>query len=248
MLRNKDYVGLSWIIAKPPYAYLRNQFTLNAFGRRTISKGSLYAQLGIRPVKANIFIDGAFFKKIAFVAGYSINKRSKRVTLSATAEIRYYGEVFNFHYNDINLLYRKPAADVYGMYANTTGTYLYPLRKFETPFSQWAVFTEYDGYDIGAVSLSGTSLFHLSQKMNVTLEGDFNFIKGRLGEGWSDPLLNRTTNFLYPFFRAEFCYTPAENLLASVYLINKAINLDVHYPTHYLLSRPCLGIRIHAAF
>src|SRR4029079_3414122 len=98
-----------------------------------------------RPFDAD-FLVGDFSKKSALLIGIKFSGENKKFSHSLKAEARYYGYLFNFdYYNWDTVLYRRPRTDINSNYANTVGPYLYPLRKFDTPFIQWAVFTEYTG-------------------------------------------------------------------------------------------------------
>lgn len=244
-----NYIGLSWVIAYPPYAPLKNFYSLNFFGRKSGKDRAVYFQLGYRPFSDDFFKKQTVFDHAAFVAGASTQYEGKRFRYETAVELRHYGWLFNALHSDARVRYRMPASNVVEMYANTVGNYLYPLRKFSTPFSQWAVFTEYAGFTVNAVTLQGKSAYLFSRKAECGLAYDFNLIQGRLNDFFSvQPNESRSTSFLYPFFEGSFSYLPAENFNVSLFLSNKAMNLDVSYPTHYLLARPTVGLSVKANF
>ncbi|HEV8079265.1 MAG TPA: hypothetical protein VGP43_01030 [Chitinophagaceae bacterium] len=245
---DKNYIGLSLVTAKPPFYKHFDNRIINLFGRKTFKSSALYAQLGIRIIDRENFVFIRNLRKQAgLVAGYSIKKKSKYFEFTSQAEARYYGYVFNISHADFSLRYRKPAKDIYEMYANTVGEYLYPLRKFETLFSQWAVFTEYGGYNLGGISVAGNSIYMYSKKLNISIDYDINYITARFDDLFSDPVPKKSS-FLYPFFTLNFIYKPAENTNVTIFFTNKTMNLDIHYPTHYFLSRPCIGLKVFANF
>ncbi len=245
----KDHIGFSWVLARPPFYPLKNYFNLNLFGRKSFGKTNLYAQLGYRPLEIDPAAEQNLLHQAAFVVGVKTEKQGKRFRHEALVELRHYGWQFNFTYMGLGTRYRRPANDINEMYANTVGKFLYPLRKFTTPFSQWAVFTEYPGYNILAASLQGKFIYHFSQKFEGGLDYDVNLVQGRLHDiFYLSPGLKRSTLFLYPFFEPSISYTPAENFNVSLFFSNKAMNLDVSYPTHYLLAKPALGISVEANF
>jgi hypothetical protein len=245
---DKNYLGFSFAIAKPPGYTTNDNRLINFFGRKTFKKSALYAQVGIRIVDRENFIFIRNLRKQAgLLAGYSIKKNRGKFELNNQTEIRYYGYVFNFSHADFLLRYRNPAKDIYEIFANTVGEYIYPLRKFETPFSQWAVFTEYEGYNLGGVNISGNLLYKYSKKIYVSFDYDINYITARFDDLFSDPVPKRS-NFLYPFFNLNFIYKPAENTNIILFVTNKSMNLDIHYPTQYLLSKPCFGFKLTAMF
>ncbi|HEX7846226.1 MAG TPA: hypothetical protein VF476_10545, partial [Chitinophagaceae bacterium] len=138
------------------------------------------------------------------------------------------------------------AANEIEMYANTTGKYLYPLRKFDTPFSQWAVFTEYSGYNLWALSCTGQLEYSLDKKFSLMLDYDLNAITAKLDKGFGiNPGEERRSSFIYPFFKSGFRYSPIREFYFSVYVTNKAMNLDIGYPTLYLAKKPFVGVELN---
>jgi hypothetical protein len=239
-------LGISWVTVPPPSAQIRYHSYLNVFGNVHYSNGwQLFAQLSFHPLNAGAF-DGFFglSKQIGMVAGIQKEYRQKRLWVSNRTELRYYGLTYNFSHYDRELRYRDSAHDEWGMYANTTGKYLYPLRKFETPFSQWAVFTEYVGYNVFVATTVGECKYELLNKLNTGLNYDINAIFARLGKVFTNPGEKRTSFFVYPFFKAWVRYCPLKEFYFSFFISNKTMNLDVSYPTHYLLKKPFGGIEL----
>lgn len=246
----KGFVGFSWVIARPPFSPLKNFYSLSLSGKKVWGSTSIYAQAGYRPFELRgSSIQKNVLQQAAAVAGITTQGEGKRFSYQAAAELRRYGWQFNFFYLGPGLRYRKPAADAYELYANTVGNYLYPLRKFSTPFSQWAVFTEYSGCNINAVSLRGKLAYKFSKKTETRLDYDVNFIQSKLHDiFYLPPGESRTGSFLYPFFEWALTYLPAGNFKASLFLSNKSMNLDATYPTHYLLAKPTMGVSVEASF
>jgi hypothetical protein len=146
------------------------------------------------------------------------------------------------------LRYRQPAANSYETYANTVGDYLYPLRKFNTPFSQWAVYTEYIYHSICSLNLRGSMVKPLNKKLLLSLQYDLNYIRAKDNFDNLNPAPKLLSNFIYPFFTAGLSYKVIEEVEASFLLTNQSMNLDINYPTHYLLSHPTLGIALKTSF
>lgn len=246
-LKNNSSIGVSVLMARPPYAPLKNNFNINLFASKIFKSAQLYGQVAYRPFDAD-FLVGDFSKKSALVTGIKFSGENKKFSHSLKAEARYYGYLFNFdYYNWDTVLYRRPATDINSNYANTVGPYLYPLRKFDTPFSQWAVFTEYTGSYVWSIGLSGNVTYHLSKKFDAFVDYDLNYINSHLDKVFADPD-ERNSSFLYPFMNAGFSYQPAENTSIKASVTDKAMNLDLNYPTFYLLKRPCVQVSVFAFF
>lgn len=243
-------IGLSWMIARPNYAPLRNNYSINFFAERALGNEDtkLYGQIGFRPLSMdpNFFRPKAY-QQTALLAGIKTKKESGRLRYAIQGELRYYGFAWNFNYFDNARRYRDSAYDIYTMYANTVGPYLYPLRKYHTPFSQWALFTEYFDSEVVGANLMAKSAWRLSQKFDAFLDTDLMFLYAYL-----DPALvyapEMTSAFFYPFFDGGIAYHPAPNTTARLSLTNKSMNLDVSYPTHYLFKKPIIQLTMFASF
>jgi hypothetical protein len=241
-------IGASMVIAKPPLTQVKNNYNLNLFARKNFTDAVFFCQAGFRPFKIQID-DARTSHNFAFVSGVEVNKPHKKISLNLKAEARYYGNMFNIGYYDgSRLLYREPARDIYENYANTVGAFLYPLRKFDTPFSQWAVLTEFREYNIAMVTVEAKPVIKLNSRFEMFTDLDINYITGTKDKFWDELNVNRSVKFVYPFFDAGIGYHPVENTIAKISITNKAMNLDVAYSTHYLLKKPCLQLSMFATF
>jgi hypothetical protein len=223
----------------------------NFFGHKYFKHSKVYFQIGYRPMSNNYSffrINNGIDKKIATVVGYEKTYSHRNFSITNILEARYYGAMFNEANFDIGIRYREPAQNEYELYGNTVGKYLYPLRKYETPFSQWAAYTEYEGNSIFALNLRGKINEELSKKIGVNVAYDLNYINAK--NNFLYPSINQpvTSSFFYPFFTASINYKIIENVETSLILTNQSMNLDLSYPTQYLLSRPKFGIRLVANF
>jgi hypothetical protein len=237
-------VGASWVIAGPPYAPARYHSYFNLFGRVTTRKGfDFYAQFSYTPYRIKNIFEGLrrFHKEMAAVAGIQHRIETSRFRWSNRIEARYYGTAYNFFHHESKLLYRDSASNTYEMYGNTVGEYLYPLRKFDTPFSQWAVFTEYTAHQVSAVTINGELDYRLHQKLSLRFAYDINAIHARLDEIVYSSSNQRASFFVYPFFKTAVAYTPVKECHFSVFIANRSMNLDVSYPTHYLHRKVFFG-------
>jgi len=202
--------------------------------------GSLYAQLGYRNTdKSQPKFEKGLVNQIAFVIGLKTKHETKKVIWTDVTEFRYYGKSFNARHFVNNVLYRELLSSR-PLYANTIGEYLYPLRKFETPFGQWAVFTEYQGSNVTSVSSSGLVSYQFSKKIAADLDYDLNLIMATKDTAYP----NAKIDFFYPFFSFGIYYKPIRKFKAGLLVTNKGMNLDISYPTFYLYRRPYFGIKM----
>ncbi len=223
----------------------------NFFGHKYFKHSKVYFQIGYRPMSNNYSsfrIKNGIDKKIAAVVGVEKIYSKRKFSITNILEVRYYGAMFNEANFDIGARYREPAQNDYELYGNTVGKYLYPLRKYETPFSQWAVYTEYQGNSVFAINMRGKINEELSKKIAVNVAYDLNYINAK--NNFVYPFISQpvASSFFYPFFTASLNYKIIENVETSVILTNQSMNLDLSYPTQYLLSRPKFGIRLVANF
>jgi hypothetical protein len=240
-------IGGSWVMAVLPFDGAKAESYVNLFGHIHCANNlRLFAQISYKPRYPDFFdLYKGFNKQIAFVAGIEKQFKSRRFFATNKTEVRYYGLTYNFYNYDGAYRYRNPVKNGEELYANTTGDYLYPLRKFQTPFSQWAVFTEYTDCNVWGITSAGECDYELANKLNTNLQYDINAVFAKLGEYvYLNPGEERTSRFVYPFFKASLRYSPLKECFFSFYLSNKTMNLDVHYPTHYLLKKPFAGLEV----
>ncbi len=169
-------------------------------------------------------------QNFAFLAGFESKFSAKRFTLSTKLEYRYYTIGFNNGFRkESNTHYRKTDRPTG---SNFTGDQVYLISFNERPFSQWAVFTEYNtkNWVSGATAIVSGSLV-LFKNLSLGANIDFNLINTE-GE----------KPFLYPFFRAGFKFEPAKHTYLSFYITNSTLNLDKHYTTYYLLKHPTIQV------
>lgn len=197
----------------------------------------LYTQVGVRSVE-----DPAFggIKRCADLIGCTYRGGLKKLDLNLTGEYRYYGRYFNEGntYNGSCFFYR--GYDGYGSACsswNTIGAQLYPLHVFFRPFSQWAVYTDYAGRDVQTFIFRADALYKLPGNCVVVCNLDFNY----LDVSNEDP-------FLYPFYNLGLGWAPVSGTTITLSQTNRAMNLDTHYPTLYLLEKGTLMIALQTGF
>jgi hypothetical protein len=181
-----------------------------------------------------------FIRKSAGLAGIKFKRNKKAWAVATVLEIRGYGANFNQGYKNTSVSYRAWSdygiwltTDGYGTgsadsyYGNTIGNNLYPLSLYDRPFSQWAAFTEYQGKDIGALTLQIDGKYHFYKSFMCRASFDINHIYTQGEE-----------SFMYPFYTAGIGWEPRNNNYFMLGISNKGMNLDEHYPTFYLYKYP----------
>ena len=102
----------------------------SALGLRLYAQGALRSSTsGDYPISRSAFVGGVH--SLGTVGGLQWDGR---------LEYRYYGGLFNSGFKNSGVYYRDTSRDTY---ANSIGSHLYSMTQWENPFSQWAVFTEY---------------------------------------------------------------------------------------------------------
>lgn len=168
---------------------------------------------------------------LAFLAGMSHQIENQRIALKASLEYRHYGGGFNYSMrNETNTHYRKTDQSQGGNYI---GDNVYPLSFMDRPFSQWAVFTEYDKQWVNGLTLFSNFRYKFTRHINGLLDLDFNYILAEGEEG-----------FLYPFYKAGLELVAVADTAVRVSITNKTMNLDKHYTTYYLTKSPALQLEL----
>jgi hypothetical protein len=169
----------------------------------------------------------------ALLAGVHSTGSAGRFEWDGRMEYRFYGGLFNAGYYRDDILYRNTASSYIGYlsqkeslrgFGNTIGPFLYPLQNMERPFSQWAVFTEYqDLKDIMGLAFQLRGKYFFYDRFLLRAFLDFNYIKPE-----------QTDGFLYPFYDIGLGWEPAHNISIVISTTNRGMNLDKSYPTYYL--------------
>lgn len=237
-------VGVSLTTAAPGFAPVRYHSYYSVFASLLTSRNTRwYMQGGFTNVFTNFPSERRRIPNTTGgVIGMEKKWHRKNIDWVNTLELRYYGSMVNLLHYQPGSFYRDSASNEIEMYANTTGEFLYPIRKFDTPFSQWAMFTEYVFRNVTAVSAVGKFQYHLSSKCSVLLDYDINLINAALEKTFAP---KNTSFFIYPFFKTGLQYHPIPELRVAAFLTNKSMNLDLQYPTHYLHKKPFVGLEIY---
>lgn len=186
-----------------------------------------YVETGYR--NSGLDVDAAL--NVAFLAGVRGKLSSKNTTLSYGVEYRYYGGGFNHSLRkETNTHYRDTAR---GPGLNYIGDNVYPLSFLNRPFSQWAVFTEYDKQWVGGFTINAQLKQVLYKNFYLLAEIDCNLIRAQ-GEA----------PFIYPFYKIGGMLEAAKGTCLAVSITNKTMNLDKHYTTYYLIDKPVLQFEL----
>ena len=196
----------------------------------------LYTQVGIRDVDDSSF---GGVKRCADLIGCTYrDELRERLDISLTGEYRFYGRYFNegYTYNGRCFFYR--GYEGYGTcYTwNTIGAQLYPLHLFYRPFSQWAAYTDYEGRDVQSLIFRADASYRLPGNCTLLCNLDFNYMD-----------VSNEDPFLYPFYNIGFGWAPASGTTIALSHTNRAMNLDKHYPTLYLVEKGAFMITLQSA-
>ncbi len=242
--KDSSCIGISYAEFKK-LPWLNNNYLGSLFGHLQFANLKLYAELSCRldNTRNNNYytIENKLTQKMAALLGASYAWKKNGFSFMGVFEARYFGAIYNEEYFDFRLRYRDPNG---GSYANSVGKYIYPLRKFDRPFSQWSVYTEYIGSQVFSLNCRGAMKQHLAEKLNLQIEYDINYINARNYDNSVDPF----SSFVYPFFTASVNYQLMKEAEVGFILTNKAMNLDISYPTHYLLQNPVFGLKLMTHF
>ncbi|MGE3802795.1 MAG: hypothetical protein AB7H80_17405 [Candidatus Kapaibacterium sp.] len=183
---------------------------------RFYTQGSLRASEG----------GGSVMSRTAFLAGTSFNFATSALQLEGFAEYKFYGGLFNHGYRNTDVYYRDPEQSA--EFANTIGPHLYQLRWFDLPFAQWPLFAEYQNLkDVTGWTLNVHAKWFLYERFAL---------RGMLDMTYIVP--EKEESFLYPFYDVGIAWEPYDNFSLILSGTNKGMNLDKHYPTFYLYSKP----------
>lgn len=195
----------------------------------------LYSQVGIRRINDS---SHSGVKRCASLFGCKAGGGLKMFDFDLTAEYRYYGRYFNrdLKYGGDCFLYR--GNDGYsGCYSwNTVGRHLYPLELYNRPFSQWAVYTDYQGRDVQSVIFRAGTTCRLPGNCMVICNMDFNYID-----------VTNEESYIYPFYNVGIGWAPVSGTSITIGHTNRAMNLDTHYPTLYQLRDGILMLTFQSA-
>jgi len=191
----------------------------------------LYLQYGNRNNDNTDFTSG---ESGAFLGGLNVKYTDNIFNIFAKAEYRSYGKFYNLYYYNQNIYFRDSSRRTY---SNNVGPELYPLYYYDRKFSQWAVFTEYQGMDVSCLTFQLDSKAYLIDKFYIYLNLDINNITAGYYE-----------SFTYSFFDYGAGYEVMEDNFIAIGVTNKAMNLDNSYPTFYQYANSVIKMEFGFSF
>jgi hypothetical protein len=176
----------------------------------------LYAQYELRPDAA---ARGHHWQsRSGALLGGSWEGQRGRLQHRQRLELRYYGSGFNQGWQRPHHYFR----DVF-----------YALLLFDRPYSQWPVFTEFQGRHTGALSWQANLDYRLHQRWRIWLESDLNL----LGVQGEQP-------FVQYLYTAGIGLRLNEEVDLSFIITNKGMNEHVFFPAFYQYRYPFFGYRV----
>jgi hypothetical protein len=190
-----------------------------------------YSQLGVRSVTES---SQSGIQRCAHLAGVDYRLRKWNVDARLVAERRYYGRYFNLGYKSATDEFFYRSNSIYDQ-PSTVGDYIYPLRNFNRPFSQWAVYAEYQGRDVQTLIMRAETRYDLPRGFSLLCDLDLNRLE-----------VSSEEDFLYSFYDAGAGWEPVDDILLKVTHTNRGMNLDMHYPTLYQMNNGTWMIELRA--
>jgi hypothetical protein len=196
----------------------------------------LYSQVAMRNIRDS---SHGGIKRCASLIGCTVRGRAHKFDFDLTTEYRFYGRYFNQDLKCDGNCFLYRGYEGYGGECsswNTAGSYLYPLSVFLRPFGQWAVYTDYQGRDVQSLIFRADVSYGLPGNCEAICNLDFNYIDA-----------SNEDAFLYPFYDVGLGWVPVAGTSITLRHTNRAMNLDRHYPTLYLLNRGLFMITFEGA-
>lgn len=177
----------------------------------------LYAQIATR--KHTMFTGFDDTESTAWVVGgTAAYSPITNLRLQGGIEYRTYTNYFNRGYYGVSgtPMYRDE------------DNYIYPLYLFNRPFSQWAVFTEYQDQSQSCLTARLSAVWKWYSSFILTANADINSVSST-----SSPA------FLYPFYLFGIGWEPRPGVQLLYSMTNKGMDLQTHYPgSFYLYTTP----------
>ncbi len=226
----------SWNYYNNKYDFFNND-PYNCYGLNgeyhTSKNTEYYFQYEVRNSKNSNYLE-----KSGLVLGTKFGIQKSKFTAKINSEFRYYGWLYNFRHKQDSVFYRqKDGNTVINNRPNTIGNYLYPLKNFENPYSQWAVYTDYQYQNIAGIELRADINWEFTKHWNAKV----NFESCTLLKEFKTFESNVFTNYFYTF---GIVYQPLKDIAISLNLSNKMMNLDRYYQTFYMAKQPKFGLSI----
>ncbi|MEM7039286.1 MAG: hypothetical protein AAF570_20080, partial [Bacteroidota bacterium] len=206
----------------------------------------LYAQVGHNGhefERAEAFLGPTTLsQRLAFVTGAQGKYEKGRFSVDGRLEYRRYGKRFNLGRKDVGVGFRDGTTYLFGALGPVRNGH-YPMQYYARPFAQWAFFTDFQEggasspdrptvVNVSALTLLADLRFRLHPEIFLHLELDHNLV---FAEGYAP--------FYYPFTTFAVEWEPAKGNRLGIWLTNKGMDYQLHYPTHQLFVQPHFGVR-----
>ncbi len=190
------------------------------------SSSRVYAQYAQRAIYDEN-IDAKY--RSAFLAGAKTKGNFWGINYYGLLEYRWFGYYYNLGYITPGSLFRDNEET--GC-CKTIGDNLYPIYVFDRPFSQWAVYTEYQNMNVHGLTFRLNADYFIYKKIKLFYELDYNYIQASNLE---------STEF--PFYNAGLAWEPIPGNYISISRTNKTMNMNIHYPAFYLYDIPAMLLK-----
>lgn len=161
---------------------------------------------------------------------------TKKTKLSIKPKFRLYGVNYR-HENYENSYFNSDYRYRRLYYPYSDGNFMYPLKNYFRPLSQYAFYTEYQNNEnIFSLELEFAWDFNIYRKLNSKIN-----IEAINMHRKSAANLNY---YNYIFYSHYLYINVFEGLNVGIYISNKQFNQDVHYMTFYQMKYPFFGLHI----
>ncbi|KAK3582382.1 hypothetical protein CHS0354_023926 [Potamilus streckersoni] len=191
----------------------------------------IYAEYTYRYSNTNI----SFVGLSAIVAGGEVHYEDERFSISAMLEGRFYGWGSLAGFKNETKSFLNTAAGSEPFYGGAQ--IVYPISWYERPFSQLAVFTEYQGQDVYGLSLVWSLKYCCYDLLYLTATADMNLLGASL-----------LPVFVYPLYAFSAGWEPFKDVQFEIFASNREMNLYRHYPALSAMKFPRFGIALKINF
>jgi len=177
--------------------------------------------------------------KLFAQSGFKKEEDSKDVHKAYLIGLKGSNNLFNNKLKlDYNLAYRYFDSGFNNNYYNSAKNYLerngqsslYPIHLFKRPFSQWATFTQFQGYDINGLSLQLKAKYNFYEDFSAIINLDYNWLN------------MKNNNRLYDLLQYGLIYEPIPDAEFFAGVINYDMELRKAFPTFQLYTDPRMSL------
>lgn len=175
------------------------------------------------------------YSNFAGLIKVSYDKKFDNTKLNAEGNIRYFGvdyASFYYDYFGANYLYRSEQN------REERGKYLYPLKNYFRPVSQFALYSEYFAKQILTYEFN----VNWEQKLFYKFDQELDVEILNLNTKRCNSRKTNYSSFTYYYYTYFLHYNVFPGFKAGLYFSNKLMNVDVKYQTFYQSNKPFYGI------